>query len=361
MLGKLRVWVWCFMHLPRIFNLAQTAAIRSASSEPVLRDAEQLIREIDTRLNATSTDFELVLADYRKIASGKLELLELERKEVVEVINRTSDLQKNELAAIKRELLFLQRRVLPGRPDTASTSVSHTLGGLIAADGAGGVDYTPSDSADLALEDYLVSLNADAQSGLEDWIKRFAMSGTVDGDHPLVHIGCGSGSVLVKAQDNNLIAYGTIANKLAADTAVREGLTVKAVSPSAHLASLSDQTLGGLLATRVIERMSVPELVGALDHMHRVLRDGAVLILQCANPENLQVGSRTRQDIARTHLIHPQILAFLVENRGFQDVEIVRENPVSWEKWLDRKDENSAKLNALLFGPQDYCVIARRT
>ena len=55
------------------------------------------------------------------------------------------------------------------------------------------------------------------------------------------------------------------------------------------------------------------------------------------------------------------LLHFVAESQGFTDIEILRLHPRSTEHWLgDEAHADWARLNQLLFGPQDYSIIARK-
>ena len=96
------------------------------------------------------------------------------------------------------------------------------------------------------------------------------------------------------------------------------------------------------------------------------LADGGVLILETPNPESLVAGSiNFHRDLTHVRPIHPDTLAFLAESAGFSNVEIRRLSPVPDEDRLPvpgdgRLDAVVERLNDLLYGYQDYAVVARK-
>jgi hypothetical protein len=63
--------------------------------------------------------------------------------------------------------------------------------------------------------------------------------------------------------------------------------------------------------------------------------------------------------------VHPETLAFLAESAGFVEVEIRRLSPVSRGELLPRPPGGELaplldRLDALLYGFQDYAVVARK-
>jgi hypothetical protein len=62
-----------------------------------------------------------------------------------------------------------------------------------------------------------------------------------------------------------------------------------------------------------------------------------------------------------THVrpVPPQALQFLCDAAGFRDYRVEFLSPLPESERLVEGSENDALLNAILFGPQDYAVIAR--
>jgi hypothetical protein len=57
--------------------------------------------------------------------------------------------------------------------------------------------------------------------------------------------------------------------------------------------------------------------------------------------------------------VPPDALQFLAQAAGFSETRIEYRGPLPDEERLQEASENDAKLNRLLFGPQDYALIAR--
>ena len=62
-----------------------------------------------------------------------------------------------------------------------------------------------------------------------------------------------------------------------------------------------------------------------------------------------------------THVrpVPPQALEFLCDAAGFRDLTVEFLSPLPAGMRLHELSENDARLNAVLFGPQDYAVIGR--
>ena len=128
-----------------------------------------------------------------------------------------------------------------------------------------------------------------------------------------------------------------------------------------HLRSLESKSRSAVTAFHVVEHLPLAVLVDFLDEALRVLTPGGLLLLETPNPENMRVGATTfYSDPTHRNPIPPDTLRFIVEHRGFTETEILRLHPDASSDQLQANDENFRHLNALLFGPRDYSIVARR-
>jgi O-antigen chain-terminating methyltransferase len=133
-------------------------------------------------------------------------------------------------------------------------------------------------------------------------------------------------------------------------------------------------SLGGVFAAQVAEHQAPAVLQALLREAHRALRPGGLLVLETVNPRSvvglLEVFNR---DLSHERPLHPDTLSFLAAAQGFSDVRIELRSPVDpasrlqpipadglTERTLEALNENIERLNALLYGPQEYALLARR-
>jgi O-antigen chain-terminating methyltransferase len=107
---------------------------------------------------------------------------------------------------------------------------------------------------------------------------------------------------------------------------------------------------------------------------HRALRAGGLLALETVNPRSvvgfLEVYIR---DLTHERPLHPETLSFLAAAAGFTDVRVEWRAPVDPAARLQAVpgdglparaaqalNENVERLNALLYGPQEYVLLAIR-
>ncbi len=212
--------------------------------------------------------------------------------------------------------------------------------------------------------------------GTREEIRR-RLSGYVESfrDHtPVVDLGCGRGEFLDLLRENGIAARGVEGNSRAATDCRSRGLDVVAGDLLTFLEDHAAASLGGVFAAQVAEHLKPPALQAMVREACRALRPGGLLILETVNPTSvtgfLEVYNR---DLTHERPLHPETLRFLVASEGFTDVVIEMRAPVAASSALQSVppeglpagaatalNENVARLNALLYGPQEYAIFARR-
>lgn len=188
---------------------------------------------------------------------------------------------------------------------------------------------------------------------------------------PLLDIGCGRGEWLALLRDAGIAAYGVDASEgMVADAQALE-LDARCEDALTHLRDLEADSLQAVSAFHFAEHVPLGFLTQVLDAALRALVPGGLLLLETPNPTNLVVGAASFY-LDPTHLrqLHPDFLGFLVESRGFTDVEVHFVHPTIDSQTLvgdQPAGEYDPRLNRVvesaewaLFGPQDYVVVARR-
>ncbi len=182
---------------------------------------------------------------------------------------------------------------------------------------------------------------------------------------PVVDIGCGRGEWLELLAQNGIPAYGLDLNKSFVERNVARGLDVRHGDAIAHLLSVEPGSVGAVTAFHVVEHLPFPELVRLVDAALVALRPGGVLLFETPNPTNVLVGSAAFYiDPTHRNPVHPLFLQFLLEARGFIDVEIRYLHPAVDPGFPGPDDpaqqELVKRLNEAFFGPQDYAAVGRK-
>jgi O-antigen chain-terminating methyltransferase len=103
---------------------------------------------------------------------------------------------------------------------------------------------------------------------------------------------------------------------------------------------------------------------------------GGVLVVETLNPRSLATFTNALYvDLGHLRPLHPLTLSFLAESVGFRDVGLRYSSPIPAEGRLKElpvtdngslrplvsvMNENLRRIDEMLFGPQDFAVIARR-
>jgi len=172
---------------------------------------------------------------------------------------------------------------------------------------------------------------------------------------PLFDIGSGRGEWLALLAQSNIPASGVDLNPINGDYCRSRRLDVYTGDALGHLQRLPAASLGSVTAFHLVEHLPFATLLAITDEILRVLKPGGLLIYETPNPENLLVAMQTFW-IDPTHLrpLPPDLLQFLLLQRGFFSADILRLHPGEAAATAD------ATLQALLSGPRDYAVIARK-
>jgi SAM-dependent methyltransferase len=191
---------------------------------------------------------------------------------------------------------------------------------------------------------------------------------------PVADLGCGRGEFLELLREADVDAMGAESNSQAARLCRDRGLSVSETDLLSFLSVRPDASLGGVFAAQVAEHLPPAVLLALLRESHRVLRPGGLLLLETVNPRSvvgfLEVYNR---DLTHERPLHPDTLSFLAAAAGFGDVRVELRSPVEADALLQpvpaeglperavaALNENVARLNALLYGPQEYALLARR-
>lgn len=189
----------------------------------------------------------------------------------------------------------------------------------------------------------------------------------------ILDVGCGRGELVELLVAAGKRAAGVDLNHDMVEACRDRGLQVTVADGIVELAGRPAQSLGGVAALQVVEHLRPGQLTTFLASCHRVLRPGGVLLLETINPVTLSAIRNYFADLTHAQPLVPETLRFLVESAGFREVAIAYKNPLPEIARLrhvpydDRaslsaraeSDRNVDLVNATLFGPQDYAVIAR--
>ena len=187
----------------------------------------------------------------------------------------------------------------------------------------------------------------------------------------VVDLGCGRGELLELLAEAGVSAYGVDLDPDNVAVCQEKGLEVFEGDAVSHLEGLDESSLDGIVASHLIEHLETEALWRLITAAANGLAEDGVLLLETPNPESLLAGSiNFHRDPTHVRPVHPDTLSFLCESAGFREVEIRRLAPVPADVRLPQgtPDENPLaermsvvveQLNELIYGYQDYALIAR--
>jgi SAM-dependent methyltransferase len=195
---------------------------------------------------------------------------------------------------------------------------------------------------------------------LAKYLPRFAAGGEV------LDIGCGRGEFLALLRDSGRRPLGLDLSDSMLEEARERGLDCIKADALRFLQGRPDASLDGIFSSQVIEHFEPEYLRRVIAECFRVLRPGAVLLLETINPLSLFALSRIFfLDPTHQRPLHPEYMRYLMENSGFSAVEILFGAEPEAERLAEADpaapqalpfNDNVDRLNRLLFSPCEYAA-----
>jgi len=215
------------------------------------------------------------------------------------------------------------------------------------------------DAMYVAFEDRLRGTRADIKQRVAVYLPVLIEARAGGPDSPIIDLGFGRGELLELLKENRLSATGIDLNRIMVSRCQDLGLDAIEADAMGYLRGLKPNSLGAVTGIHIIEHIPFKQLIALLDEVLRVLRPGGVAIFESPNPENLAVGAcYFYHDPTHQRPLPPISVQYLLEARGFNRVEIMRQRPAYEGTWLTEIGSPQQIVNGHLFGPQDYALVA---
>lgn len=279
---------------------------------------------------------------------------------------------RTQMSAVQRQVQMVTRALGEAPVATAASSVSLPVP----------TQWTRSDEARyVAFEDQFRGSEDSIQARLREYLPIF-----VGGSGPVLDLGCGRGEFLALLRAEGIAARGVDANPEMVGAARERGLDASHGDALAFLTGLPDASVGGIIATQVVEHLEPPYLMRLIETAHHKLRPGAPIVLETINPACwLAFFSSYLRDFTHVSAVHPDTLQFLLQAVGFSQVSVrfsmpvpehVKMKPVELPAELlaatdataraivrtaQVANANASILNNLLFTHLDYAAIGHRS
>jgi SAM-dependent methyltransferase len=252
---------------------------------------------------------------------------------IAEIRTKVSVLQRA-IEALKRESVGGRQAAVGPQPSARShqpSAISHD----------DGYKY-------VAFEDQFRGSAAAIEERLRAYVPIF------EGCADALDIGCGRGELLGALKAAGVSARGIDANGAMVAAARERGLDAIEADALAYLSRLPDASIGGIIATQVVEHLEPSYLMRLLDAAARTLRPGAPIALETINPACwLAFFSSYLRDFTHVRPVHPETLQYLLRASGFERVSIRYSAPVP-----DHMKMKTIDLPAGILGSSDATAAA---
>ncbi|HSE63926.1 MAG TPA: class I SAM-dependent methyltransferase [Thermoanaerobaculia bacterium] len=174
---------------------------------------------------------------------------------------------------------------------------------------------------------------------------------------PVLDAGCGRGEFLRLLKEQGIEARGVDSNSLAVGACRAAGLDVREGDAIDALAAAPSASLGAVVAFQVVEHWPAAATFRFLAEARRAIAPGGVLVVETVNTDSLSAMNAFYLDPTHVRPVPPEALRFLCDAAGFRELRVEYRSPLPASERLEERSGNDARLNAILFGPQDYAVI----
>ena len=374
--------LWTPPSAPKAAGLSAALARRAwdAIGPAVERQARfnaVLVRLLNTQRENTAR-FHAQLRELSAAVVGYAQRVEpvVDARDDVRVARAPTDAQQ-QLDVFGRRLEQMSERLaglvaLRDRIEALSEEVRALREGLAAAppepDQARAMTRAAEDSAYTAFENRFRGSREELRARQQDYVE------LLRGQAPVVDLGCGRGELLELLRDAGIAARGVETNASAVAECRAKGLEVSALDLVPFLQHEPAGTLGAVFAAQVAEHLEPARLQALISAAHRALRRDGLLVLETVNAASaLAFFDVYIRDLTHVRPLHPETLRFMAAAAGFSEARIELRSPAPEDVKLHllpsgglpppvvkALNENVVRLNALLFAPLDYALIARR-
>jgi 2-polyprenyl-3-methyl-5-hydroxy-6-metoxy-1,4-benzoquinol methylase len=191
----------------------------------------------------------------------------------------------------------------------------------------------------------------------------------------VLEIGSGRGELQRLFKESGVSSYGVDLDVVMVNVANSHGCNTKYGDGIAHLRTLADKSLGGIIAIQVVEHLTSDQLRELMELGKAKVKKGGTIVFETINPQSLlALSSNYFRDPTHVWPLHPDMLGYMATLAGLTVKETKMLSPVSPHYLLKelpsdsshtpavaeavrRLNLNMQQLNSLLYGFQDYCLV----
>jgi O-antigen chain-terminating methyltransferase len=198
-----------------------------------------------------------------------------------------------------------------------------------------------------------------------------------EGCKNVLDIGCGRGEFLETMRNNGIGAHGVDLDETMVDYCRSKGLEVEYGDALDYIQQLEDSSIDGIFIDQVIEHLEPSYLVKLLKLCFQKMKYGYYIVAETVNPLSFSSFANFYIDLTHIKPVHPETLKFILESTGFRELEVMFSSPLPEEAQLKKiaiheemsdaekcqievYNWNIERLNATLYGAQDYALIGKK-
>lgn len=356
-LGRIFRGINNFIHVNRnitgLIEWNQEIESRTENLETRIENIETRLEEINAwRLPERAGLLERNMQDHNNVLGRHENMLSTEFKEVQELLRTVVVELSNMKAEITNTHQIPERSVQGKKVEEGATTVSE-----IPSDEYLSIDYFDFENR---------------FRGSREYVKNSQMiyvSYFVNRNH-VVDLGCGRGEFVELLMEHKIGVKGVDLYAPYAEYCKMRHLPVEQ-GDAIHFLRQQD-SVDGIFVGQVVEHISTKQIIELCMVAYEKLEDGCYLIMETPNPTSLAIYTEFFYvDPSHKKPVHPLTLQYIAEKQGFSDVQIIYtessrvpyEIPRLSDKEEGREHEFDVamqRVSNLLYGSQDYAVIARK-
>ncbi len=282
----------------------------------------------------------------------------------VTTLNQICSLEERSFHAF----LALSQRVDRLEAEMRCSRTSRAPQHLPAREGSAACSYPTSASTALDPGEFYLALQTRFRSSdpsgftqLQTYLSTIANLAPPLPDGPWLDIGSGRGTWLRLAREAGHEATGVDSNVAVIERCTESGLHAVESDALRFLESAADKSFSVITAFHLLEHLPFEYCLNLTHQARRVLKPGGVLLVETPNPANILMATEQFwKDPTHRRPIPAPLMIFLFEYCGFAITRCFEINPRAESERLPLRElEPLARLDALLYGPQDYAILAR--
>lgn len=192
----------------------------------------------------------------------------------------------------------------------------------------------------------------------------------------VLEIGPGRGELQTLFNENKIPCYGIDIDQAMVERSQSLKLDVNLGDGIAHLRSLQNSSLAGLIALQVVEHLTHEQLMDLCRLAKLKVKPHGRIVFETINPLSLlALSAHYFRDPTHQWPLHPETLEYTMTLAGLKVIEIKPMSPLAetvqlqklnietgmpprWNGFIETYNQNTDKLNKLIYGNMDYCIIA---